>query len=218
MDWQALRHNMVAEQLAGRGITDSRVLDAMRHIPRHIFVPEEHQPLAYDDTPLPIGEHQTISQPFMVALMSQLLALDGHERVLEIGTGCGYQTAILGYLAKFVYSIERISTLAHHAETHLQTLNIHNVMIMIGDGSYGLPDKSPYEGIIVTAVAPQIPRPLVSQLSRTGGRLIIPVGVGDKQELVMIQRQGDEYTQTKITPVRFVPLIGKFGFQPPEDS
>lgn len=216
MDWQALRHNMVDEQLAGRGITDSRVLDAMRHIPRHIFVPEEYQHLAYEDTPLPIGDHQTISQPFMVALMSQLLALDGHERVLEIGTGCGYQTAILGYLAKFVYSIERIPTLAHHAETHLHTLNIRNVSIIIGDGSYGLPDKSPYEGIIVTAVAPQIPRPLVSQLSRTGGRLIIPVGVGDKQELVRIQRQDDEYTQTKITPVRFVPLIGKFGFQPPE--
>ncbi len=217
MDWQALRHNMVAEQLAGRGITDSRVLDAMRHVPRHIFVPEEHQPLAYDDTPLPIGEQQTISQPFMVALMSQLLALDGHERVLEIGTGCGYQTAILGYLAKFVYSIERISTLAHRAEIHLQSLNITNVTIIIGDGSYGLPDKSPYEGIIVTAVAPQIPRPLVAQLSRGGGRLIIPVGVGDKQELVLIQRQGDEYTQTKITPVRFVPLIGKFGFQPPKE-
>ena len=217
MDWQALRHNMVAEQLAGRGITDSRVLDAMRHIPRHIFVPEEYQPLAYDDTPLPIGDHQTISQPFMVALMSQLLALDGHERVLEIGTGCGYQTAILGYLAKFVYSIERISALAHRAETHLHSLNINNVTIIIGDGSYGLPDKCPYEGIIVTAVAPQIPRPLVSQLSRMGGRLVIPVGIGDKQELVMIQRQGDEYTQTKITPVRFVPLIGKFGFQPPDE-
>lgn len=216
MDWQALRHNMVNDQLTGRGISDPRVLDAMRHIPRHIFVPEEHQHLAYDDTPLPIGDNQTISQPFMVALMSQLLALNGHERVLEIGTGCGYQTAILGYLAKFVYSVERISTLAQRAEIHLQSLNINNVTIIIGDGSYGLPDKCPYEGIIVTAVAPQIPRPLVSQLSRGGGRLIIPIGSGNKQELVLIQRQEDNYTQTKITPVRFVPLIGKFGFQPPD--
>jgi protein-L-isoaspartate(D-aspartate) O-methyltransferase len=217
LDWQALRHNMVAEQLAGRGITDSRVLDAMRHVPRHIFVPEEHQHLAYEDTPLPIGDHQTISQPFMVALMSQLLALDGHERVLEIGTGCGYQTAILGYLAKFVYSIERIPSLAGMAYEHLKALNITNVHIIIADGSYGLPDKCPYEGIMVTAVAPQVPRPLVSQLSRAGGRLVIPIGRGDKQELMLIQRQGDQYTQNKITPVRFVPLIGKFGFQPPED-
>lgn len=217
MDWQALRHNMVAEQLAARGITDSRVLDAMRHIPRHIFVPEDYQPQAYDDTPLPIGNNQTISQPFMVGLMSQLLALDGHERVLEIGTGCGYQTAILAYLAKYVYSIERIAPLAHRAEATLQQLNITNVSIIIGDGSYGLPDKCPFEGIIVTAVAPQVPRPLISQLSRTGGRLVIPVGRGDKQQLLVIQRRGDKYTQTPITPVRFVPLIGKFGFQPPEE-
>lgn len=216
MDWQALREAMVKDQLSGRGIDDPRVLEAMRLVPRHLFVPSEFQHLAYEDTPLPIGDEQTISQPFMVALMSQLLGLQGHERVLEIGTGCGYQTAILCYLAKFVYSLERIPTLAKIAQQHLTNLHLHNVQIGIADGSYGLPEKSPYEAIIVTAVAPQVPRPLLMQMGKNGGRLVIPVGSGDKQKLLLIQREEDDYVQHIITPVRFVPLIGKFGFSPPE--
>jgi protein-L-isoaspartate(D-aspartate) O-methyltransferase len=216
LDWQALREAMVKDQLSGRGIDDPRVLEAMRLVPRHIFVPPDFQHQAYDDTPLPIGNEQTISQPFIVALMSQLLGLQGHERVLEIGTGCGYQTAILCYLAKFVYSLERIPTLAKIAQEHLNELHLHNVQIGVADGSYGLAEKSPYEAIIVTAVAPQVPRPLLNQLSKQDGRLVIPVGAGDKQKLLLIQRKDDDYVQHIITPVRFVPLIGKFGFTPPE--
>lgn len=216
MDWQALREMMVKDQLSGRGIDDPRVLEAMCHVPRHIFVPPDFQHQSYDDTPLPIGNEQTISQPFMVALMSQLLGLRGHERVLEIGTGCGYQTAILCYLAKFVYSLERIPILTKIAQQHLNELHIHNVQLTIADGSYGLAENSPYEAIIVTAVAPQVPHPLLMQLGKNGGRLVIPVGAGDKQKLLLIQRTGDDYVQHIITPVRFVPLIGKFGFKPPE--
>lgn len=216
MDWHTLREAMVQNQLCKRGIDDPRVLEAMRHVPRHIFVPEEFRHQAYEDTPLPIGDEQTISQPFMVGLMSQLLGLQGHERVLEIGTGCGYQTAILCYLAKFVYSIERISSLAKIAQQHLSELNIHNVLVGIADGSYGLSDKSPYEAIIVTALAPQIPRPLLLQLSKNDGRLVIPVGSGEKQQLLYILRTGDDFSHHVITPVRFVPLIGKFGFNPPQ--
>jgi len=216
LDWYALRQQMVDEQLIARGIHNTRVLHVMRHLPRHIFVPEEYRHLAYEDNPLPIGDEQTISQPFIVALMTQLLALEGHERILEIGTGCGYQTAILAYLAKFVYSLERLPALAHIAQQHLIELAlVDNVKLGIADGSYGLGDKSPFDAIIVTAGAPHIPQPLLTQLGKNGGRLIIPVGVGDKQELVHIQRQGDEYVKTVITPVRFVPLVGKFGFKPP---
>jgi protein-L-isoaspartate(D-aspartate) O-methyltransferase len=207
---------MVQDQLIKRGINDERVLSAMRHVPRHQFVPEEHRHLAYEDSPLPIGDGQTISQPYMVALMSQLLELQGYERVLEIGTGCGYQTAILCCLAKFVYSLERIAPLAQIAHQHLQALTITNVQIGIADGSYGLAEKSPFEAIIVTAVAPQVPRPLMMQLSKKSGRMVIPVGVGEGQKLVIIRRDEDDFSQAIITPVRFVPLIGKFGFKPPE--
>ncbi len=218
MDWHTLREVMVQDQLCKHGINDPRVLEAMRHVPRHIFVPEEFRHQAYDDTPLPIGDEQTISQPFMVGLMTQLLGLQGHERVLEIGTGCGYQTAILCYLAKFVYTIERLPTLAKIAQHHLAELNIYNVLVEIADGSYGLANKSPYEAIIVTALAPQIPHPLLLQLSKNGGRLVIPVGAGEKQQLLYIQRTDENYTQQVITPVRFVPLIGKFGFTPPNPN
>lgn len=207
---------MVQDQLIARGITDTRVLEVMRLVPRHLFVPIEHRPNAYSDSPLPIGAGQTISQPFMVALMSQLLALHGHERVLEIGTGCGYQTAILCYLAKFVYSLERFPQLSALAQTHLTDLHLSNLHLIVADGSYGLAEHSPFEAILVTAVAPKVPPPFLAQLTRNGGRLVIPVGRGESQHLLVITRHGDRYDQQSITPVRFVPLIGRYGFTPPE--
>ncbi|GAB4578898.1 MAG: protein-L-isoaspartate(D-aspartate) O-methyltransferase [Anaerolineales bacterium] len=206
------RHRMVTEQLVARGITDPRVIQAMSSVPRHLFVPEELRAQAYDDGPLAIGENQTISQPYIVALMTELLHLQGHETVLEIGTGSGYQAAILGKLAKQVYSIERHDALARRAALVLHELGYTNLIIMTGDGSRGLLAHSPYEGILITAAAPRVPEILLKQLA-DGGRLIVPTGGEKGQQLERWTRQGSEFKGEIIIPVAFVPLRGKFGWQ-----
>jgi protein-L-isoaspartate(D-aspartate) O-methyltransferase len=171
------RKRMVDQQMVSRGIHDERVLEAMLAIPRHEFVPQDQVRRAYIDAPLPIGNHQTISQPYIVALMTEFLNLKGNETVLEIGTGSGYQAAILGYLAKKVYSIERIPELAERSRSLLHSLQLENIEVVVGDGSYGLPEHAPYQAIIVTAAAPEVPKPLEDQLS-DGGRLVAPVKIG----------------------------------------
>jgi protein-L-isoaspartate(D-aspartate) O-methyltransferase len=213
-----LREDMVNQQLRARSIHDTRVLDALRRVRRHEFVPPELQHLAYQDAPLPIGENQTISQPYIVAAMTQLANLQGHERVLEIGTGSGYQTAVLCELADYVYTLERYPLLADRAAEVLARLGYENVDIHIGDGSQGLPDMSPYDVIIVTAAAPSIPGPLVSQLSPEGGRLIIPVGERTQQRLQIVRREGSRCYVQQSTHVRFVPLVGQYGFKVEEDT
>lgn len=205
------RHQMVTEQLAARGITDPRVLQAMREVPRHLFIPEEHHHLAYADGPLPIGENQTISQPFIVALMTQLLELKGDETVLEIGTGSGYQAAILARLARQVYTIERYDSLARLAAQTLQELGYENLVVMTGDGSRGLLAHGPFDGILVTAAAPRVLPLLLEQLAE-GGRLVLPLGGKKGQMLERWIRQGDHYNHEKLTPVAFVPLRGKYGW------
>jgi protein-L-isoaspartate(D-aspartate) O-methyltransferase len=214
-----LREQMVEEQIRPRGIIDSRVLDAMRIIPRHLFVPPETSHLAYNDGPLPIGERQTISQPYIVALMSQLLRLTGTERVLEIGTGCGYQTAVLCEIASYVYSLERYVSLAETAAATLDELGYDNVDIHIGDGSQGLADMGPFDAIIVTAAAPSVPGPLCSQLHNNSGRLVVPVGDRQKQTLQVVYNQDGELHVEDVLGVRFVPLVGRYGFDaPPVDD
>lgn len=207
----AARRAMVRQQLQRRGITDPRVLRAMRTIPRHLFVPQEQGHEAYSDHPLPIGESQTISQPYIVALMTQSLALQGHERILEVGTGSGYQTAVLSRLVAYVYSIEYFSVLAARAGAIMQQLGYNNVQVIVADGGLGLARYAPYDGIIVTAAAPHLPPALLAQLAE-GGRLVIPVGTNEQQELLMVTKQGDTYTETRTIPCRFVPLLGAEGF------
>lgn len=206
------RQRMVEDHLRKRDIYDRRVLEAMAAVPRHIFVPEDHRHLAYVDGPLPIGCGQTISQPYIVALMTQMLMLKGGENVLEVGTGSGYQAAILGYLARQVYTIERHPSLAKQAESILQTLGYHNVHVFVGDGSLGWAENAPYQAIIVTAAAPQAPQVLLDQLDRDG-RLVIPVGGPSYQLLERWQRQGDKFEREEMTPVAFVPLRGKWGWK-----
>ena len=207
------RAKMVREQLAKRHITDRRVLEAMAEIPRHRFVTEEFQSSAYTDGPLPIGYDQTISQPYVVAFMTQALALPPYQQgtVLEIGTGSGYQAAILSRLASKVYSVERIPKLAQTAKNTLAQLNITNVEISVSDGGYGRPEYAPYDAIIVTAAAPEIPRPLITQL-KDGGYLVAPVGPRRKQELLRLQLQGHNTVQETLVPVAFVPLLGEHGW------
>ena len=207
------RSRMVVMQLAMRGIDDNRVLAAMRELPRHLFVLTEMQPYAYTDQPLHIGEGQTISQPYIVALMSQMLNLTGIENVLEIGTGSGYQTAILCKLAKHVYTLEYYPRLAGRAAQVLSHLGCNNVDIHVGDGSQGLPDMAPFDAIIVSAAAPALPGPLRSQLSMEGGRLVIPVGSRDNQHLERVTRQGTSWNIEQTERVRFVPLLGRYGFE-----
>lgn len=211
--YQSARLEMVTKQLQQRGISDPRVLDAMRRVPRHEFVASELHHLAYRDCPLPIGEKQTISQPYIVALMSQMLRLSGHERVLEIGTGSGYQTAVLCALAGQVYSLERHARLADHAADVLARLRFDNVEIYVGDGSQGLPDMSPFDAIIVTAAAPALPGPLRTQLNPEGGRMVLPVGDDKEQYLELVTRFGNRWQIERTTSVRFVPLIGRYGFR-----
>ncbi len=205
---------MLANQLRARGIHDTRVLDAIRSVPRHEFVPENLRADAYSDTPLPIGSDQTISQPFIVAYMTQLLGLTGREYVLEIGTGSGYQTAVLCKLARYVYSLERYRSLAERAAHTLHRLEIKNVDIHVGDGSQGLPDMAPFDAIIVTAAAPSIPGPLQAQLSPRGGRMVIPVGDAERQHLERVIRNGDRWHFERDIAVKFVPLVGRYGFTP----
>jgi len=210
-DYTGARLVMVRSQLQRRGITDARVLQAMREVPRHLFVPLEWRHEAYSDRPLPISADQTISQPYMVAIMAQSLALQGHECVLEIGTGSGYQAAVLSHLAAQVFSIEYFANLADSARAVLQRLGHTNVEVVVGDGGLGLPEHAPYEGIIVAAAAPHVPQPLLGQLTE-GGRLVIPVGSATSQELFIITRHGDNYAQERSVPCRFVPLLGQEGW------
>ncbi|MCY3574507.1 MAG: protein-L-isoaspartate(D-aspartate) O-methyltransferase [Chloroflexi bacterium] len=217
-EYARLRSRMVAEQLVKRGICDSRLLDAMRSLPRHQFVPEEHKPRAYEDRPLPIGARQTISQPYIVAFMTENLRLQPQHKVLEIGTGSGYQTAILCHLAGYVYSIERISRLAKMAGERIGNLGYGNLDIHIGDGSQGLPDQAPFDRIMVTAAAPRLPDVLRAQLNPRGGQLILPIGDAPAQELQLITRAGGRFTTRSLLGCRFVPLIGRYGFDSQTDS
>ena len=211
MNFEDARRRMVEEQLAARGIKDPRVLDAFRAVPRHLFVPEEAQSLAYEDGPLPIGDGQTISQPVMTALMVAALRLQGHERVLEIGTGSGYQTAILSLLALEVCSIDRLPELAADAAARLETLGFANVEITIGDGTLGWQERAPFDGIIVAAAAPRVPAALRHQLSE-GGRLVIPVGQKQSQTLYAVEQHGQAWSERRITECVFVPLVGRDGW------
>lgn len=211
-DFQVQRSRMVTEQLLGRDIRDPRVLEAMRTVPRHLFVSPEYAEHAYADTPVPIGSGQTISQPYIVALMTQLLNLQGGEKVLEIGTGSGYQAAILAYLAGEVYTVERIAQLAQQAEVAVRQLGLENVHFHIGDGSLGLAQYAPYDRIIVTAAAPQVPDALLEQLAE-GGLLVIPVGGRGNQTLQRWQRKDQDFEKEAIVPVAFVPLKGAFGWE-----
>ncbi len=206
------RQRMVQEQLRKRHIRDSRVLEAMGRVPRELFVLPEHASLAYADNPLPIGEGQTISQPYIVALMTEILELRGDEAVLEIGTGSGYQAAILALLARQVYTIERHRFLAERAEYLLTEFGCSNVHVLVGDGSLGWPPAAPYQAIIVTAAAPMIPQPLLDQLDE-GGRLAIPVGSPYHQVLECWNRCGNDFIHEAILPVAFVPLRGQFGWK-----
>ncbi|MCU0645380.1 MAG: protein-L-isoaspartate(D-aspartate) O-methyltransferase [bacterium] len=202
------RHSMVTEQIEARGIRDKLVLDAMRNVPRHLFVPDYLRDQAYIDSPLPIGDGQTISQPYIVAFMTEALKLKGGEKVLEIGTGSGYQAAVLAAIVKNLYSIEIIPALGKRADEILSKLQYKNIHVEIGDGYRGLPDQAPFDAIMVTAAPEHVPQPLVDQL-KIGGRLIIPVG-NLYQELILITKQPDGSIKKKsVLPVRFVPMTGE---------
>ncbi len=211
MDFEKAREEMVRHQIRGRGIRDKRVLSAMSSIPREKFVLEGEEDNAYLDCPLPIGMGQTISQPFMVALMTQCLSLKGLETVLEVGTGSGYQAAILSKLTKMVYTIERFKTLADRAEKIFKELKIKNIKVVIGDGSNGLEAYSPYDGIIVTAGSPEIPRSLIEQLNEKG-RIVIPVGNSFSQELLLGIKEKGKLKTVNYGGCVFVTLVGKYGW------
>jgi protein-L-isoaspartate(D-aspartate) O-methyltransferase len=203
----AAREAMVREQIEARGVRDARVLAALRRVPRHEFVPVELRESAYQDRPLPIGEGQTISQPYIVAIMSALLQLDGSERVLEIGTGSGYQAAVLSELAREVYSIEIVEPLAQRAARDLARLGYRNVTVKAGDGYRGWPERAPFDAVIVTAAPDHVPQPLVDQLA-VGGRMVIPVG-SFAQELLLITRDATGVREERMLGVRFVPMTGE---------
>jgi protein-L-isoaspartate(D-aspartate) O-methyltransferase len=210
--FEEARRQMVEGQLAGRGIYDKRVLDVMREVPRHRFVPEDMWDMAYRDTPLPIGHGQTISQPYIVAYMTQMLHLTPDDRVLEVGTGSGYQVAILSRLANQVYTIERVEELSKCAEQIIRELGYSNVMFRIGDGGYGWPEATPFDAIVVTAAAPEVPQPLIAQLAE-GASLIAPIGPAGYQELVHLTKQGEKTKIEHLVPVAFVPLVGEHGWR-----
>lgn len=204
--WSDKANSMVKYQIEKRGITNNDVLNVMRSTPRHLFVPNALSTMAYDDYPLPIGEEQTISQPYIVALMTDLLSLNGDEKILEIGTGSGYQAAVLSQLVDTVYTIEIVESLAHNAKIRLNNLNYNNVVIKHGDGYKGWPSAAPFDAIIVTAAPEQVPQTLVDQL-KINGNIVIPVG--DKwQELQLITKTAENKTKKKtVIPVRFVPMV-----------
>jgi len=206
------RDDMVTFQIENRGISDASILAAFRKIPRHLFMPEDQWESAYADYPLPIGEGQTISQPYIVAFMSNALGLKKSEKVLEIGTGSGYQAAILACLTKKVFSVERISSLAEQARQRLDNLKIKNVSVVIGDGTLGLPNEAPFDAILVTAAAPAAPQTLQNQLAE-GGRMILPVGNRFQQTLQLWRRENNQLSCQDILPVVFVPLLGEQGWR-----
>jgi protein-L-isoaspartate(D-aspartate) O-methyltransferase len=205
--YQRRRLMMVANQIEHRGVKDEKVLQAMREVPRHLFVPEEFRGSAYTDGPLPIGQGQTISQPYIVAVMTELLSLDSTSKVLEIGTGSGYQAAVLAEICDSVYSIEIIPSLAKEAAFLLDSLGYCDVQIKAGDGYLGWPEAAPFDAIIITAAAPRVPQPLVEQLKR-GGRMVIPVG-NFSQELMLFIKTEKGLLEKSVIPVRFVPMTGK---------
>jgi protein-L-isoaspartate(D-aspartate) O-methyltransferase len=210
-DFERLRDEMVRLQLAGRDIRDERVLAAFGRVPRERFVWDVDRADAYADHPLRIGEGQTISQPYMVALMAQALALKGDERALEIGTGSGYQAAILAELAREVFTVERHPSLSESARDRLSALGYENIRFRVGDGTLGWPEEAPFDAIVVTAGSPRVPESLKSQLAQ-GGRLAIPVGGIHDQDLLLVTRQGDEYRTRSVCPCIFVRLIGEEGW------
>jgi protein-L-isoaspartate(D-aspartate) O-methyltransferase len=212
MDFERLRDEMVENQLIPRGIRNSRVLDAMRRVPRHLFMDESMWNKGYDDMALPIGEGQTISQPYMVAIMSELLDLKGDEAVLEIGTGSGYQAAILAELSRDVYTVERIQALSEKAGEVLETLGYKNVHRKVGDGTLGWPEAAPFDRIVITAGAPQIPGPIVEQLAE-GGMILAPIGDRFSQQLLKTTKRKEKLSQEYHTPCVFVPLVGKYGWR-----
>jgi protein-L-isoaspartate(D-aspartate) O-methyltransferase len=211
LPWETLRDQMVTRQLQARGIQNTRVLEAMRRTPRHLFVPDNVRPLSYDDRALSVGHEQTISQPYMVGIVLQALGLKPSERVLEVGTGTGYQAALLGQLAGQVETVELVPELAHQAETLLQTLGLTNVTVHVGDGSLGLPQRAPYDAIVVAAAAPHIPVRLLDQLT-PNGRLLIPIGERHYQRLMRITKRGGSVEQDELGNCTFVPLVGEDGW------
>jgi protein-L-isoaspartate(D-aspartate) O-methyltransferase len=212
-DWECERLRMVEDQLRKRGISDERVLHAMGKVPRHLFVPQESTNAAYTDGPVPIGEGQTVSQPYMVALMTQCLALTGAEKVLEIGTGSGYQSAVLMELVRELYTVERVHSLAERAEQQLLTLGYHHFHMKIADGTKGWPEEAPFDGIIVTAGAPAVPDVLLNQLKGNTSTLIIPVGTRYSQKLCKCSKTGNTYKREEDTMCVFVPLVGEHGWE-----
>ncbi len=210
--YRLARERMVETQIKARGIKDERVLKAMLKVPRHLFVDEALRDQAYGDFPLPIGEGQTISQPYIVALMTEALELKGNERVLEIGTGSGYQTAILAELALWVYTIERFPTLLERAKKVLKELGYKNISFKLDDGTLGWKEAAPFDAIIVTAASPDIPPPLVEQLAE-GGRMVIPIGDEFSQTLIKGVKKGGKLHTKALEPVRFVKLVGAYGFK-----
>jgi protein-L-isoaspartate(D-aspartate) O-methyltransferase len=212
MDDREQRVQMVERQIAARGVRDPRVLEALREVPRHLFVPDDQKPHAYQDRALPIANGQTISQPYIVAIMTELLSPEPEHRVLEIGTGSGYQTAILSRLARQVITIERHAELAELARQVFAELRLTNVDIRVGDGTEGLPDEAPFDRILVTAGAPSIPEALKQQLAEHG-RLVLPVGPSGYQHLTVIDRFGNSFEQQEREACVFVPLIGRHGWK-----
>lgn len=212
LDFDAMRRAMVEEQLIPRGISDKRVLDVFRKVPRHEFIGKDFMQSAYNDYPLPIEENQTISQPYMVALMTEKLRLKGGERILEVGTGSGYQAAILGCLVKEVYSVERFKKLADIAVSTFERLGYKNIKVKVGDGTLGWEEFAPYDGMIITAGAPGIPETLLGQL-KEGGRMVIPIDSGGfGQILTLVEKIGNTIRTSEICGCMFVPLIGKEGW------
>ena len=204
------RLSMVANQLVRRGITDARVIEAMSQAPRHLFVDREYLPQAYDDGPLPIGHGQTISQPYMVARATELAVPEAGERALEIGAGCGYQAAVLGLLCKQVFAVDIVPELVDKARVHLAEAGLSNVEVAAFDGSSGWPEHAPYDIIIVSAAAAQIPALLLDELAE-GGRLVVPVGAAREQVLTRVRRRGDDFETLQDVPCRYVNLIGRYG-------
>jgi protein-L-isoaspartate(D-aspartate) O-methyltransferase len=211
-DGYAYRRRQMVEGLERAGIRDSRVLDAMGVVPRHIFVPQRWRNRSYDESALAIGQGQTISQPYVVARMTEVARLRPDDKVLEIGTGSGYQASVLSHLVRFVFTVERIPELAREAKARLDSLGIENVSVKVMDGSLGWSAQAPYNAILVTAGAPEVPRPLLSQLAE-GGRMVVPVGEYEEQDLMVVERRGDSFVTRDLGRATFVPLIGRFGWR-----